>query len=228
MSRALETNNTCKQEKCLIIKMNIITVVLSFLLLLMSCSNITNHNRHLCVKPLAPAVHLDSLSDCTLSVAFSVNDFNWEDCRLTLSVYSEQLYDASEIEAIKADDTIVINDVKNLVFSIEYDDNHYVINGGIEQGGLELISYVGGTFRSVTFDDHPVYILIGEATIPFDHDLVITDCGENPSDAVTTIVKEQKQYLCSLSDYHRDFNPLNTVVRIENGVLKEIIRKWIP
>ena len=86
MSRALETNNTCKQEKCLIIKMNIITVVLSFLLLLMSCSNIANHNRHLCVKPLAPAVHLDSLSDCTLSVAFSVNDFNWEDCRLTLSV----------------------------------------------------------------------------------------------------------------------------------------------
>ncbi|MGN0032408.1 MAG: hypothetical protein ACI358_01300 [Candidatus Limimorpha sp.] len=203
-------------------------IILSFFLLLVGCSNIGKHNHNLCVEPLEPAIHLDSLGDCTMSVAFKGSDFNWDECCLTMRVYSELLYDALEVGALKTGDTIIHDGVGITIKSIEHDGRHCVVNGGIEQGGLELVSNGGGTFRSVTFDDHSVYKFLGETTVTFGDDLVITDCGENPNDSCVKVRNRHKDYIDSLPEYRIDFIPLNTSVRIENGMLKEINRRWIP
>ena len=69
---------------------------------------------------------------------------------------------------------------------------------------------------------------MGKAELPLADDFIIIDCGENPDDPCDTIRTGQKLYLESLSENNRLFHDLNTRVRIENGIIKEINRKWIP
>ena len=59
-------------------------------------------------------------------------------------------------------------------------------------------------------------------------DYKLIDCGEFPIDPADTIRTGQKLYLENLKDSRRVFFSLNTLVTIENGMITEINRKWIP
>lgn len=202
---------------------------LAFLLLLAGCTE--KKNTTLCqrITPLSSGISVDSLRDCTIAAGFSVSDFEWNGGNLTMTVYSDYRYDAVDVARLHVGDTIVYeNDKPLLVDSIERRDRFVIINGGIEMGGAELTASNGGTYRATTFDDHSVYRELGKRSVRLADDFVIIDCGENPTDPSDTISSAQKRYLSRLKDYKREFSPLNTRVRIEDGKVKEINRHWIP
>lgn len=197
--------------------------------LLAGCVGANKTTGHVCVAPLPSGVTVDSLHDCTVAVGFNASDFNWSDGRLGMTIYSDYRYDAADVARLQVGDTIMYEGGKPLpIDSIERRDRLVIINGGIETGGAELMPSSGGTYRATTMDDHSVYRVLGKRTVPLAKDLMIIDCGENPTDPNDTIRSGQKQYVDNLKDYKREFSPLDTQVRIEHGEAREIHRRWIP
>ena len=103
-----------------------------------------------------------------------------------------------------------------------------ILMGGVEEGGADLTANQGGTYRGSEMDDHSTYTSQGKVTLPLAKDFVLIDCGENPTDPSDTIRSTQKEYLEKVPEYRREFQVLDTRVRIEKGIVVEINRHWIP
>lgn len=180
------------------------------------------------VKPLPAPYAVNKLLDATVHASFSSKDISWEIGKLSMEVFSEDLYDAVAVSQLKKGDTVVYDGKSIVVKDIERKDKYVTVNGGIEQGGADLTANQGGTYRGSQMDDLSTYTSLGKVTLPLAKDFVLIDCGENPTNPSDTIRTGQKEYLEKVPEYRRDFNILNTRVRIENGVVVEINRHWIP
>lgn len=197
-------------------------------LMICSCDPVNDFKANKCIAPLPAGVSVDSLTDCTVPASFSCDDFNWMGGNLTMTVYSQDLYDAVEVVQLQKGDTIIYESKPMVIDSISDNGGLLTINGGLEEGGCYLQGYEGGTYRAVQFDDHSIYTELGKAELPLAEDFIIIDCGINPDDPSDTIRTDQKLYLESQKDYNKIFFNLNTTVVITNGVITEINRKWIP
>lgn len=204
-------------------KKNVIWIVLS--LVMIGCSEKPTNK---VVKPLPASVDVSEIKDATIPAEFTCNDFNWMGGNLTMNVFEEDIYDAIEVNALVKGDTLLWNNDTIIVEEITSKGDVKVINNGIEEGGAELKSNGGGTYRAFLWDDHSAYTNLGKAQLPLAEDFTIIDCGENPSDAYDTIRTDQKLYLENLVDSRRSFNSLNTKVLVENGMITNITRIWIP
>lgn len=193
--------------------------------MLASCSQPAVHQ---CVAPYPASVQIDSLADCTVPAFFASGDFRWMGGNLTMTVYSEDLYDAVDVSQLQPGDTLLYGGERIIVETISEEDGFLKINGGLDNGGALLVGHEGGTYRAVTFDDHSLYTSLGQAEVPLAETFVIIDCGLNPDDPVDTIRSDQKLYLESLDSTRSQFNYLDTRVVIENGLITEINRHWIP
>ena len=87
-------------------------------LLIMGCTSTTTP-RQTCVKPLPDGVSLDSLADSTVPAAFTTGDIDWQHGKLTLTVYSETLYDTASINHMTVGDTLVYESKPMSVSTIE-------------------------------------------------------------------------------------------------------------
>lgn len=180
------------------------------------------------VKPLPCSVNLSQLTDATVPAEFTTNDFNWTENKLRMTVYSEDLYDAVQISKLKTGDTIVYERKPIVIKKIENKDGFLTVNNGIEEGGANLQANQGGTYRAIQMDDHSIYTKQGQLDVPLAKDFTIIDCGEDFTDPSDTIRSSQKLYLENIKEYRRQFSCLDTKVRIENGKITNIIRRWIP
>lgn len=200
--------------------------ILAAAALLWSCN--TSTSTHKSVKPLPAGYSADSLVDCIVPAAFTSRDLNAADSTLTMTVFNEDLYDAVDVHQLQAGDTLVFQGRSIVVASIDNSDGLLTINGGIEQGGACLQPSDGGTYRGLQLDDHSVYTPLGRATLPVARDLVIVDCGEEPTTPPDTIATDAQRYLAQATGWRRDFSELNTRVLIEHGTITRITRHWIP
>ena len=205
-------------------------LIIVLALALAACIGSSEKNTtHRIVTPYPAGVDIEALEDCIVPAKFSCDDFNWMGGNLIMTVMSEDIYDAVEVTQMECGDTLLYNGETIVVEAIgEEAQGILAINGGLEQGGAWLQPYEGGTYRAIQFDDHSMYTELGTAQVALAEDFIIIDCGdmyEDPSDTITT---SQKTYLEGLKGYKRDFNPLNTRVVIEEGMITKIHRKWIP
>ena len=180
------------------------------------------------ISPLPSGLDASSLTDCTVHAAFTSDDFRWMGGNLTMKVFSEDIYDAVELQQMESGDTLIYDGEKIVVESVVNEGDVITVNGGIENGGAWLQPNDGGTYRAFQWDDHSIYTELGTVELPLSEDFKIIDCGEDPTDLTTVLITGQKQYLESLKDWRRTFSPLNTRVVIEDGVITEINRCWIP
>lgn len=194
-----------------------------FVALFASCSEDVQHK---CIAPLPAPYSLEALTDATVLASFSKEHFNWEECKLTFSVYSVDLYDAVEISQMIVGDTLVYNGDKMIIQDIKDENGTLTINNGLYEGGACLIPGDGGTYRAILDDDYATYTHIGDITLPFVPDFTFIDCGNDyhdPNDTITSAHKEQIE-----SRIHLRFDYLNTNVRIESGKITNITRRWTP
>ena len=196
----------------------------ALIIALCGCSHKSSYQM---VKPLPSAYEIGQLKNATVAAAFSDKDFSWEEGKLSMNVFSEDLYNAAEINELKAGDTLVYTGQPIIVKDVVFKDSFVTVNGGIEEGRADLRAKQG-TYRGTQLDDHSTYTELGKATLPLAKDFVLVDCGENPTDPYDTIKAGQEDYMKKVPDYKKAFSSLDTKVIITNGVIVSITRKWIP
>ena len=206
-------------------KMNKYLYIVASLLLFSSCEK---QKEHKCISPMASGIEVEALSDCTVPASFTTDDFRWMGGNLRMTVYREDLYDAVEVSQMQLGDTLVYQGNPLVITSLEEENGTLNVNGGVEMGGCWLQGYEGGTYRAYTFDDHSIYNKLGTAEVALSEDFIIIDCHEFPDEPSDTIRTDQKLYLQNLQDYRKEFYSINTRVVIENGMVTEINRHWIP
>ena len=156
------------------------------------------------------------------------------DGQATLSVYGYDSYLPEDIDALQEGSVLRIHDqgdttvTKLTVTSIDRDaDNGYVtINGGIEEGGVDLWRS-GDIYRTVTYDDYPVYYMMGELVLPVDDSVTLSDSSADV-DAVPVETNGTIEVGKAISEDKDNWTPYNTTVFTKDGVVSNILRIWVP
>ena len=157
--------------------------------------------------------------------------------KLTAKVFSYDIYKKEEIENLAVGDKITFHEegaawnqvVNNAVTSIEKNDEYHLvsINGGIEQpGGLDL-KLEDDAYRTMTFDDYPVYYEMGEKTMPLAEDVVLKDSSADPqAEAVETTGADA--VAAAINADPDNWTTYNTTLVVQGGKVLEVRRIWVP
>lgn len=183
---------------------------------------------HKIIAPLPCSYEIGALTDCMVPAQFTSDDFHWMGGNLTMTVFRENIYDAVDLHLMSAGDTLQYDGHQIIVETIDNENGVIAVNGGLENGGAWFQAGDGGTYRAFQFDNHSVFTELGTVELPLSEDFIIIDCGVNPTDLSDTVRADQKLYLETLEGWRGEFSPLNTKVLVENGLITQIARRWIP
>lgn len=163
--------------------------------------------------------------DMNTAVSFTAANVHKDGDKITLDVtiYEEELFDAVEVTQLKAGDTITAGGKEVKVTKVEeLKTGGYAINGGYEQGGVTLFPGDGGTYYQVKENDAKTYVKVGTATLPLSDKFELVDNAENANKKLTA------QDMTTLKEDSIGFNENNTTVTVENGVITNITRAYMP
>ena len=181
--------------------------------------------------------NLDDLDDpeTTTFISASVSS-GVQDGSLTAKVFSYDLYKKEEVEDLAVGDKITFHEegtawnqyVTAEVSSVEKNDQYDIvtINGGAEQGGVDLL-LDGDTYRTMTFDDYPVYYEMGEKTLPLAENVVLKDSSADPqAEAVETTGADA--VVAAINADPDNWTVYNTTLVVQGGRILEVRRIWVP
>lgn len=176
----------------------------------------------------------DTITFVSADIASEVKDGT-----VTARIYSYDAYEKADIDALKAGDKIRLHEeymtgnqfAEVEVTSIEKNDQYHTvtINGGIEQeGGLDLILMDGSEYyRTITFDDYPVYYEVGETELSLADDVVLKDSSADPqADAVETTGAQA--VAAAINADPDNWTVYNTTLVVQEGKIVEVRRIWVP
>ena len=176
----------------------------------------------------------DTITFVSADIASEVKDGT-----VTARIYSYDAYEKADIDALKAGDKIRLHEeymtgnqfAEVEVTSIEKNDPYHTvtINGGIEQeGGLELILMDGSEYyRTITFDDYPVYYEVGETELSLADDVVLKDSSADPqAEAVETT--GASAVAAAINADPDNWTVYNTTLVVQGGKVLEVRRIWVP
>ena len=156
---------------------------------------------------------------------------------LTAKIFRCDLYKKEDVEKLAVGDKITFHEegaaqdqcVITEVKSIERNDQHHLvsINGGMEQpGGLDL-KLEDDAYRTMTFDDYPVYYEMGEKTLPLAEDVVLKDSSADPqAEAVETTGADA--VAAAINAGPDNWTVYNTTLVVQGGRVQEVRRIWVP
>ena len=177
------------------------------------------------IVPMDPGFDLAAPGDGEYPAAFEPSAL--ADGALTFSVYSEDVYDIVDISNIAVGDTIMVGGMDFVVETIDKGDD-LLINADEDGNGITLRAYdEDNCWKVVMEDDHHTHTYHGKATLPLADDVTFTDGWDIEKEPVTVSGAEAvaEAITGTEMDY---FSPLNTLVRVESGMIVEIIREYIP
>ena len=179
------------------------------------------------ISPL-PDMSMENLTDTILSVSLDEGNAYVDDhgrMQMDLTIYSYDQYDMVDIANLKVGDTLVRHDGEVKVASKEqHEAGTIYINGGLDNGGFNLITDDRGTFYEMGFNDTKNWYPVGEATIRVSADFKGIDRADLELGEV--IIYPGDFLIGAVTNY--DFTPYNTTIRIENGQIIEMNRRFIP
>ena len=178
------------------------------------------------IEPLAESLDLNALTDATVAASFGAEDISEKDGKteITLTVYDYDLYDMVDIAQLAVGDTIVVDGKDMVVASREDKDGFVTINGGLEQGGVDLTSDDSGVYYAVGMDDAKSYHELGRITVPVAEGFVLTD-NSDPEHPDETYAASD---LAKLAGEGVGFTAGNTQATIEHGELTVLARSYTP
>ena len=182
---------------------------------------------------------LDDLDDTqTITFVSAAITSGVQDGKLTAKVFGYDIYKKEDIENLAVGDQITFHEegaawnqfVTVAVESIEKNDQYHLvtINGGMEeQYGLDLKLEEDGTYRTMTFDDYPVYYEMGEKTLPLAEDVVLKDSSADPqAEAVETT--GASAVAAAINADPDNWTTYNTTLVVQGGKVLEVRRIWVP
>ena len=156
---------------------------------------------------------------------------------LTAKIFSYDLYKKEDVEKLAVGDQITLHEegaawnqfVTVAVESIEKNDQYRLvtINGGMEeQYGLDL-KLEDDAYRTMTFDDYPLYYEMGEKTMPLAADVVLKDSSADPqAEAVETTGADA--VAAAINADPDNWTTYNTTLVVQGGKVLEVRRIWVP
>lgn len=190
------------------------------------------------VQPMQGVLLSEPLPDGTYHISFESDKVWVGERKNTINdavVYDYDRYTAPEIEALREGDTIAthLNGTEEItaltVESIERENDYVTINGGIEEGGIDLCKE-DDYYRTLTWDDFPVYYEVGVAKqLVMAEDIELSD-GAADFEADPVIVKGDRAVCDAMSNEEDGYgwNAGNTTVTIQNGEMTHVDRIWVP
>ena len=190
------------------------------------------------VQPMQGVLLSDPLPDGTYHISFESDKVWVGERKNTINdavVYDYDRYTAPEIEALSEGDTIAthLNGTEEItaltVESVERENNYVTINGGIEEGGIDLCKE-DDHYRTLTWDDFPVYYEVGVAKQLVMADHIELSDGAADFEADPVIVKGDRAVCDAMSNEEDGYgwNAGNTTVTIQNGEVTHADRIWVP
>ena len=178
------------------------------------------------IEPLPESLDLNALTDATVAASFSAEDISEKGGKteLSLTVYDYDVYDMVDISQLAVGDTIVVDGKDMVVTSREDKDGFVTINGGLEQGGVDLTSDDSGVYYAAGLDDAKSYHELGKITVPVAEGFVLTD-NSDPEHPDETYVAAD---LARLAGESVGFTANNTLATIEHGELTVLARSYTP
>lgn len=179
------------------------------------------------VYPL-PDSTMDALDNATFAISLEEGDAYVDDTgimRMDVKVYTYDLFDMVDIAGLKAGDILDTHSGEITVSSVERNDyGTILINGGLDEGGIDLFTDDGGVYYESGYSDTKSWYEVGEVTLRVSADLEFRDNmdldkGEQIYYAGSFLVGE-------VTDYH--FTPHNTTIRTENGQIVSMERVYTP
>ena len=200
-------------------------------LLMMGCMLLTGcGNEQKDVKMITPLpdTTMENLTDSILSVSLEEGDAYVDDngiMQMDLKIYTHDKYDMVDISQMKEGDKIITHNAEIEVVSIEQLESGLIfINGGLENGGIDLFTDDSGVYFETGFDDVRSWYEVGEATIRVSTDFEGVDNADPEQGEIllypgSFLVGEIENY---------NFTPYNTTVRVEGGQIVEMNRVFVP
>ena len=178
------------------------------------------------VEPLPETLDVNALTDATVAASFSAEDISEKDgkTQITLTVYDYDVYDMVDVAQLAVGDTIVVDGKDMVVTSREDKDGFVTINGGLEQGGVDLTSDDSGVYYAVGLDDAKSYHELGRITVPVAEGFVLTDNSDLEHPDETYAASD----LAKLAASEPGFTANNTLATIEHGELTVLARSYTP
>ena len=178
------------------------------------------------VEPLPETLDVNALTDATVAASFSAEDISEKDgkTQITLTVYDYDVYDMVDVAQLAVGDTIVVDGKDMVVTSREDKDGFVTINGGLEQGGVDLTSDDSGVYYAVGMDDVKSYHELGRITVPVAEGFVLTDNADPEHPDETYAASD----LAKLAASEPGFTANNTLATIEHGELTVLARSYTP
>ena len=190
------------------------------------------------VHPMQGVLLSDPLSDGTYHISFESDKVWVGERKNTINnavVYDYDRYTAADIEALSEGDTIIthLNGTEEItaltVESVERENNYVTINGGIEEGGIDLCKE-DDHYRTLTWDDYPAYYEVGVVKqLVMADDIELSD-GAADFEADPVIVKGDRAVCDAMSNEEDAYgwNAGNTTATIQNGDITRADRIWVP
>lgn len=178
------------------------------------------------VEPLADTLDVSALAegDQQFTAGFRGSDIREDGGQLVidLTVYTYDLYDAVDISMLAAGDTLVVKGEDIPVTAVAEENGGVTVNGGLENGGVDLISAGGGAYRLQLEDDARDLYEVGTITLPVGQDCVLTDDSDPEAPGRTLYAGD----LLGLGD--EVFSPQATTVETVGGAVTAIYRDYTP
>lgn len=170
-----------------------------------------------------------ALSDAMTPVAFTADSLKFaEDGTATMDVdiYVQVMYDAVDVSKLKEGIRFFDAEGNEMqVESVKFKDDTVLINGGLDDGGVTLISIGGGVYMQALAEGYVAVFNCGTATYPVNAECVLIDNADPENQDVTVTLAEMADYLAADTI---TFNPNNTTLVIEGGEITQIVRNYLP
>ena len=182
------------------------------------------------VTPQQYLIDPSMLDDGIYAAAFPKENLMNIGSGLTLvdaEIFTEDVYDIVDIATLQPGMYLYMDGEYMKVETIKEGD-YLEINGGYYEGGCSLGTWEDSNgWHAVIEDDHTTYTSHGKATLVLAENAVFTDTSDPEGEVVTAEGIDEIMPLFDAMD-HGDFNRYNTTIRVENGEIAEINRRYIP
>ena len=181
------------------------------------------------ISPLPETLDIKELDNCTVAVSLEKGDAFVDDSGkmvMKIKAFSYELYDMVDIAELKAGDVIKRLNKEIEITELERLDTGIVrINGGEEKGGFDLASNDSTVYYEIGMNDVKNYYELGEITLPVSDEFEYVDESELDSEAE---IYYPGDFLTEDAGLVYNFNPNNTSIVIENGVIIRMTKVYTP
>ena len=179
------------------------------------------------ISPL-PDTTMENLTDATVAVSLEAGDVYVDDegiLQMKVRIYTYDLYDMVDIAMLKVGDVLVRHDGEVEVTALHTNESGTVyVNGGLDEGGFDLVTDDSGVYFEMGYSDMKSWYEVGEATLRVSADFV----GKDRADLDLGEVEFYPGSFLNEEVVVEHFTPHNTTIRIEDGQVVEMTRRYTP